>query len=100
MQTRLTAASLVFAFTAFTSASAQNEAPVQPAQLHDDSGAAPQQGLITCWYDANGAFKGADGAQPGAQPGGPYQTGSGDYTWSYNIAAPNGQSCPPTKPGG
>jgi hypothetical protein len=78
---------------------AQNEAPVQHVQLQDDNG--PQQpGLITCSYNASGAYTGSDSAQPGAQPGGPYRSGDGDYTWSYNIQAPNGQSCPQTKPGG
>lgn len=82
---------------ASTAAWAQNEAPVQHVQLQPDNG--PEQpGLITCWYNANGAYTGSDSAAPNAQAGGPYQTGQGDYTWSYNISAPNGQSCPRTKP--
>lgn len=93
MQYQTIAAGILIVLAATTGASAQSD------QTPSDTGT-PPQGLITCWYNASGAFTGSDSAQAGAQAGGPYQTGQGDYTWSYNIAAPNGQSCPQTKPGG
>ncbi|HEY2009440.1 MAG TPA: hypothetical protein VGH23_10655 [Rhizomicrobium sp.] len=58
-----------------------------------------QKPLITCWYNESGAYTGSDTATPDARPGGPFKSGQGDYAWSYNISAPNGQSCPKTKPG-
>jgi hypothetical protein len=72
---------------------AQDQAPVNHVQLIPDNGPQPQ-GLITCWYNANGAYTGSDSAQPGAQPG-VTRSGSG---WADNIAAPNGQSCPQSLP--
>jgi hypothetical protein len=60
--------------------------------------ASGQKALITCWYNESGAYTGSDTAAPDARAGGPFKSGQGDYAWSYNIAAPNGQSCPKTKP--
>lgn len=54
--------------------------------------------LITCWYNESGVYTGADSAQAGAHAGVLIRTGQGDYTWSYNILAPDGRSCPRTKP--
>jgi hypothetical protein len=60
---------------------------------------AAHAGLITCWYDQNRNFTGADSAAPGVTAGGPVRVNqSGDYTWAYTVEAPDGTSCPSDMP--
>ena len=62
---------------------------------------------LTCWYNENGVFTGADGgnnSEGNAQPGQAARVGnSGDYTWAY-ILGPDkwidGSSCPAKIPEG
>ena len=56
----------------------------------------PQPTLISCRYDASGAYMGAHLAPPGATLGPQNRTGDGTYT--YNIAALNSGFCPHTRP--
>jgi hypothetical protein len=63
------------------------------------SSPAAHAGLITCWYNQNQQFTGADGAAPGTTAGGPVRVNpSGDYTWAYTIEASDGTSCPSDMP--
>lgn len=66
------------------------------------AGGAAHAGLITCWYNAQQQFTGADGAEPGVVAGGPARTqpppANADYTWAYTIVADDGRACPRTMP--
>ena len=60
---------------------------------------AAHAGLITCWYNENQQYTGADSAAPGVTAGGPVRVnGAGDYTWAYTIEAPDGSGCPSEMP--
>jgi hypothetical protein len=54
--------------------------------------------ILSCWYDSNGNYTGADGFH--GIVGSITRTGSGDYAASYLISAFDGQPCPRTLPAG
>jgi hypothetical protein len=91
----LIAASIVLA-GCVSAASAQT--PVDHPQLIEDNGPATP-GLIACYYNDQGGYTGSDGAQQGAEAGGPTHVSPGAaQAWEYNIAAPDGRSCPQSLP--
>ena len=54
---------------------------------------------ITCWYNDSGQYTGADTADGRYPVGKLTKTGSGgDYAWAYTINAPDGTTCPRTRP--
>ena len=62
-----------------------------------------QETPLTCWYDENGTYTGADSGNHGnadTQVGQAAKVGeSGDYTWAYIIGEwEDGSSCPAAIP--
>jgi hypothetical protein len=52
---------------------------------------------ITCWYNASGAYSGADDANPNFPEGKVTKGNGGDYSWGYTV--PGGpDTCPKTLP--
>ena len=62
----------------------------QGADGQPQAGAAVQQSLMECFYDAEGTFKGADSAGLGEQEN---DIVRGDGTWYYVVAGDDGNSC-------
>jgi hypothetical protein len=61
--------------------------------------ASPASAAITCWYNDSGQYTGADTADGRYPVGRLTQTGAGgDYAWAYTIDAPDGTTCPRTRP--
>jgi hypothetical protein len=72
-------------------------AAVDPNTIHlvEDRAPGPKPGLVTCFYNTNRKYVGAESANPNVSAGGPVSTkDGGDRAWAYTIAAPDGRSCP------
>jgi hypothetical protein len=77
---------------------AEAQTPIDHPQLIEDNGP-DKPGLIACYYNEQGGYTGADSAQQGANAGGPTHVSPGaPQAWEYNIAAPDGRSCPQAMP--
>ncbi len=70
------------------------QVPVQKPGLVPVPNEAPRA-LITCWYNRDGQYTGADTAERGVVAGKPVKTGrDGDYYWAYTLQAADGRACP------
>jgi hypothetical protein len=77
---------------------ASAQTPIDHPQLIEDTGP-DRPGLMTCYYNEQGGYTGSDQAQQGATEGGPTHVSPGAaQAWGYNIAAPDGRSCPQSLP--
>ncbi|WP_295140421.1 hypothetical protein [uncultured Reyranella sp.] len=56
-------------------------------------GTSSAMAAITCWYNPQGDYTGADEAQPGFPVGKVVKGTSGDYAWGYTVEGMP-QSCP------
>ena len=78
--------------------SAWAQTPIDHPQLIEDNGP-DTPGLMACYYNEQGGYTGSDQAQQGATAGGPTHVSPGaSQAWEYNIAAPDGTSCPQSMP--
>jgi hypothetical protein len=58
---------------------------------------APSFAAVTCWYDEDGVYSGADDVQPGFPAGKATKGTQGVYTWGYTVKG-GPQTCPKMVP--
>ena len=62
---------------------------------------APQQEVLTRWYNENGELTGSEPAAPGTTVGNKEQAdSSGEHSWSYTVRGRDQSACPAKLPVG